>query len=242
MKTFNSLLRYNFIIYIKSNKFIMPLIVWIAFMGVMYSIKPLDIVSSFIFSMMFLFAVMLWISFSYLEALDSVSEQLVILKVRKEWMYYLGNNVFLMLIGVIMSFIGVLCPIIINVVNNFTLFNRRLTLEDCLSSLILHIIFAVLGCSVGILSGPRCIKSRKLAVEIIVLVAIISVIKFQLIEKVNIIKYITWILPPVCDIQAFFSNKGFFDIQNTVKSIMYGVIYTFIYNVINIELLKRKRF
>ncbi|KHD38068.1 hypothetical protein NL50_00735 [Clostridium acetobutylicum] len=242
MKIFSSLLRYNLNLYLKSNKFIMPIVVWIAFMLVMYSTKPLDVVSSFVFSSIFLFFLMAWLSFSYFENLDIISEQLIILKVKKQSLYYLSNNAFLMIIGIIISIVGVIFPFVMNMVNSFNLFNRSLTIWDGFSSLLLHIILASLGCSLSILFQPRCMKSRKLAIEVIVLIAIISLIKFEMIKKISIVKYIAWVLPPICDIQSFFSNKNVFYTESIIKSIIYGFIYVAFFNIINIQILKRRLF
>jgi hypothetical protein len=240
VKSFNALLKYHFILYVKSNKIIMPLIAWITCMYGTYSAAPVYVVSSFVGSMTCLFFIMAWVSFSYFESIDSVSEQLIILKVKKQSMYYFSVNVFLMLIGVLMSIIGVVFPIIQYAI--FHIFTRNITVWDVFSALLLHIIFAVLGCSLGILFQPRCMKNRKIAIELLLVIAIMSIVKMKIIQKIPEANYITWIFPPISEIQNCFSNTDIFYLSDIIKATLYGIVYSFVLNIINTEVLKRKRF
>lgn len=242
VRTFRELLKYHFTLYLKTSRFIMPLIVWLAFMLASYSIRPQYVVPSFLVSMTCLFFIMIWISFSYLESIDNVSEQLMILKVKNQYVYYLSKDFFLMLIGVVMSIIGVIFPVIMNALNGFKLFNRPVTARDIVSAFLIYIVFSSLGCSISILLQPRCIKSRKIAIGIIALIALISVIKIGLVKQLPEVKYIMWIFPPVSEIQSFLSNKEVFYLKDIVKALAYGTAYVCILDVINIEMLKRKLF
>ncbi|MBD7911927.1 MULTISPECIES: hypothetical protein [Clostridium] len=242
MKTFNALFKYHFITYLKTNKFVIPMIVWVTIMCISYSVKPVGVVSSFVITAMCLFFIMLWITFSYMDGIDEVAEQLIILKTRKQSIYYLSKNIFLMLIGLFMSIMGVLLPIVGNFVNMFSLFNRELVMWDIFSALIIHVVFAILGCSLGTLFQPRCIKNRKIAIELAIFIAVISLVKVGIMQKVPEVKYIDWILPPTGEIQDCFNNKDIFYLSDIVKSMLYGIIYSFVLNIINIEMLKRKLF
>ncbi|GAA0742929.1 hypothetical protein [Clostridium oceanicum] len=242
MKTFNYLLKYHLSLYLKTNKFIMPMVLWMGFMAVSYSVKPQDFVSSALVSMGVLFLIMAWISFSYLEDIDIVSEELILLKSRNKTIYYLSKNVFLIIIGLFMSIIGVAFPIIRNALDRFEFFNRSITVGDIFSSLLLHIIFAALGCSLCILFQARCIKNRKIAIEMLILALVVSIIKIAIIQKLPLIKYVTWVLPPICEILKVLGDKNFFYIGDIVKSIIYGSVYIFAYNTINIHILKKRLF
>lgn len=242
VKTFNALLKYHFTLYLNTNKFILPMIAWLAFMYISYSIKPQDVVSSFVISSTCLFFIMLWVSFSYLESTDIISEQLIILKTEKQSIYYFSKDIFLIFIGIIMSIIGVAFPIIQNALNGFSLFRRTVTIWDTFSALLLHIILVTLGCSLSSLFQPRCMKNRKLAIELLLFIVIISIVKIEIIQKIPEVKYITWILPPISEIQDCFSNKDIFYFSDIVKSALYGIGYSFVLIIVNIQILKRKLF
>jgi hypothetical protein len=138
------IVRYHTNVYFKSNKIIMPLLLWIAFLKISYSQTGLSYVPDIVMSSGCLFFIMIWIGFGCMDIENPISEQILIIKVKNADRYYISKIVFLLLIGLGMSAIGVVIPLLINIMNGYRLFNRTITLEDILCGLLLLFILAFL--------------------------------------------------------------------------------------------------
>jgi len=241
MKIFSSLLKYHYRLYVKTNKFIMPVLVWLVFLNLLYS-RPLDIVSSILLSISVLFYIMLWVGISYMESIDPVSEQILLLKVEKRNTYYRSKNVFIFMVGTVFSLMGIAFPVMGNVVNGFAMFTRSLTVWDIFCAFILHIIVAVLGASLGIVFQPRGMKNRKEALLFVTLIAIISITKIGINHAFLFAKYITWLFPPLSDIAVYFNKNDYFSAAAMGKAVLYGGVYSVILLFISNQLLKKKLF
>jgi len=242
MKIFSSLIKYHYSLYVKTNKSVMPVLTWLVFLDFLYSQKPLDIVSSILISSSVLYFIMLWVTISYMESIDPVSEQIVLLKVNNRNTYYYSKNTFVFLLGSALGFIGIVFPVLKNVVSGFTMFTRPITVLDIIFALILHIIVALLGASLGIIFQPRCIKNRKEALMLAILIAIISITKTGINHTFPITKYFTWIFPPMSDIVVYFNKIDYFSLAAMGKSVLFGCVYIAILLFISNQLLKRKLF
>jgi len=242
MKAFSSLIKYHYQLYIKTNKYIMPALIWIVFLNLSYSQKPLDIVSSTLLSISVLFFVMLWVAISYMESVDPVSEQILLLKVKNRNTYYRSKNVFVFMLGTAYSLIGIAFPIMENAMNGFSMFTRPLTIWDILCAFILHMLTAILGGTLGILFQPRCIKNRKEALMIVSLIALISIAKTGINHSFLFAKYVTWLFPPLSDISTYFNENVYFSAAAMGKAILYCGVYSAILLFISNQLLKRKLF
>ena len=125
-----NLLIYHFKTYLKSYKLLLPFLIYLIYLFAAYGIMPFSIVSSFSESAGVLFFMMAFVGFSYAELENPVTEQMVLLRVNNDILYYLSRLTVLLIIGVVMSILGILYPVIDNVVNKGHLFTRSLLFED----------------------------------------------------------------------------------------------------------------
>lgn len=242
MSRLKELLKYHFMIYKKSNKFIMPLLVWMICMYTFYSTKPISVVSSFGVSMGALFYIMVWIGLSYTEIDDPISEQLLILKVESENIYNVSKILFLVLIGIVMSFIGIMIPVIINTIDNFQLYTRALTLGDIGSGFLLHSFVGLLGAVTGILFHPRTMKDRKMAVILTFSIALMSMVKGPMKLKIPMTRFITWVFPPLYNITEYFNGDEYFLMHDIGSAILHISVYSIILIFLQLYFLKKNKF
>ena len=220
----------------------MPFFAWISFMVISYSFDPEDMVSSCMVSISCLFFIMVWMTIKYMELVNPISEQLLLLKVRNDDCYYLSKIVFLLLLGTIMSVIGVLFPTMKNAIIGFRLYTRPLTACDVGASFVLHFFMALLGIVTGSLLQPRTMKERKTAVLLTAGIAIMGLAKEGLNAEMPAAKFVTWIFPPLNNVVACFANKDFYYLQDIARAIIYVGIYSAILLILNVQLLKKKKF
>ena len=242
MKKLNQLLRYHFISYFKTARIIMPLVVWVVFLGSAYYVMPQDVVGSFSMSSVFLFIIMIWVAMSYMESIHPIEEQLFLLKVKNEQTYYWSKTLFVYFIGSLFVGLGFLFPLFVNLINGFKLFARPLVPFDYISLLILHMLAAILGGTIGICLQPRCVKDRKLALLLATIIAVFSLVKASIVKGALWTKIVFVFIPPITDIITPFSSKPFFNIVGIIFAILYVGIYSLILLLINQYMLKKKTF
>jgi hypothetical protein len=203
---------------------------------------PYSIISSFSESAWVIFFIMTFVGFSYTELENPVTEQLVLLKVQNDNLYYLSRVVVLMIVGVIMSVIGILYPVISNIYNHSQLFTRSLILSDIVFGFVLHCTMGILGTLTGSLFHPRIIKNRKIAILLVFFTAVLAITKGALIKEVSCIGFITWIFPPVYDILVTFTASEFFSLQAMAMPFLWGLVYGTVLMIAQIYFLKKNKF
>lgn len=242
MKIIMKLIKYHFSLFIKSTKFVMPLLVWIGYMAFTYTIFPVDVVSSIVVSSVLLFFLMVWIGVLYYEIEDTISEQILVLKTQNETICYISNIIFLGMIGFVFSCIGIIFPLLQNAMNGFELYRRPITLWDIVVALGLHFFAALLGGMLGGVFHPRIMKNRKMAIVIVALIALLSITKVSINQEIPILRYVTWILPPVGDYSLLMTNKEYFEKIDVGISMLLLFVYNVVLMVSQIVLLKKRKF
>lgn len=240
MKKYIDLIHYHFDIYFKTNKYIMPILVWFVVLVNSYTIKNIEIVSSFMVTAIALNFIMIWLGISYFDSVDVVAEQILLLKVGKRSTYYLSKYYFMILVGIVLSLGGVLFPVFQNAVNGFDMFLRSITVQDVASGFIIHSALATMGLSVAIVFQPMCLKDRKIALLIMSLVSIVGLAKKGIIEQNSIFKYILWVFPPTSKIIELFSDCDYFGGKSVLITAVLGGVYSLVLIVIAQNVIKRK--
>lgn len=237
-----ALLKYHTSVYIKSSKYVMPIVLWLICMQVFYTMIPVFVVSSFVTSMGFLFFIMVWVGRTYTEIEDSVSEQLLILKVKSEHLYYMSKIVFLSLVGTVFAVVGLVYPLLQNVLTGYRLYTRPITMLDVVSALVLHILVAVLGGMVGTIFHHRIMKERRIGVILTFSLALMSIVKGALIQDLPVSRIIMWVFPPLYDTMVCFRDQDYFVINGLLRGTLYIVTYTGVLIALQLYLLKRNKF
>ncbi|MDZ5726651.1 hypothetical protein [Acetobacterium sp. K1/6] len=237
-----NLLVYHFKTYLKSYKLLLPFLIYLIYLFTAYGIMPFSIVSSFSESAGVLFFIMAYVGFSYAELENPITEQLVLLRINNDTLYYLSRLTMLLIIGVVMSIIGILYPLVLNVINNNHLFTRNLQFEDVAIGLSLHCLMAFLGAMTGSFFHPRIIRNRKMAVLLLFFVAVMGISKGALADYFPQTRLIAWVFPPVFDILAAFTGLEFFSLPAMALPVALTIIYGFVLIIGQIELLKRAKF
>lgn len=237
-----NLLRYYFKIYIKSNKLIAPVVLWIIFLYVSNTTRPAFFVANISTSGGTLYFIMIWIGFVYMELEDTVSEQLLILKVKNILKYNVSKVLLLIIIGIGMSIVGIIVPITQHMINGYTLYTRNITVEDVIYSFILLSVMAFLGAMIGSLAHPRILKDRKIAMLIVFIIGLFGYIKGPLIEDFPVSNFILWAFPPVYNILMKFANHEYFSLSTIGNAVVLATGYGLILLLIHLYVLRENKF
>lgn len=236
------LLRYYYKMYVKSNRWIAPLIIWVIYLYISNTTRPAQFVPNVTASGGILYFIMIWMSFSYMDFEDNTSEQLLILKLRNVHKFNFSKALFISLVGICMSLLGVAVPVIQHIANGFTLFTRQITPLDIIYGIILLCCMSFLGAMTGCISHPRLIKNRKESMFLLFAIALFGYIKGPVIEDFSFAKYILWICPPAYDILIKYANLQYFNLHLIGYSIILAVGYGLIMFLIYMYGLKKNRF
>jgi hypothetical protein len=237
-----ALLKYNYKVHQKYNKFIIPLSIFFVFQKIYYSGGGVDFISSMIICTNVVFCIMSWMGFSYCESQDSLTEQIVFLKVKNDKLYWISKVLFMWIIGIIVSLIGVIWPLVINLLNKGTLFKNEVPLNDILLVIFIQILVALMGILIGMIFQTKVIGSRNIAVLIITLSVLMSIVKGPLLNEFPIAKAIAWILPPIYDVINAAMKDGKISLSILIIPVIYSVGYILIQLFIYIKLMKNLLF
>ena len=235
-----SVLKYNFKMYMKSHKYIMPFFIFIIYMVMAYSIRLLDIVGSMVSSAAFLFALMTWIGFTYCSNIELIAEEVLILKLKSHTRYWISKIIFMGVVGAFFSILSVGLPIIYNLICN--VFKYPVTFSDIFVSFFIHTFLSIIGALIGMLLQPRLISNRKMAILGAIFIVLMSIIKGPVINEVPYSKYVMWIFPPINEVSTAYLNLMHFNIADLIMPLIIMIIYIFIESFILIKRMKKVLF
>ena len=232
MKKIIELTKYGLHIYFKGSRFIMPLVAVIVYQYVMYTVMPTDIVESYVMSCYLAFFILIFTGVSVAADEDQVMEQIQLLRVRSSSCYYMGKTAVLLVLGLFVSAVCVLFPVVQDLLNHKELFLRPLTAGDVLNAFILVAGCSFAGGALGSFLHPRVMKDRKLAVSLTILLSILTVVRTVLAKEVPLFKFVAWVLPPVDNVSYVYSDAGKFHLKQTILIFAalaaYGAVLSFI--------------
>ncbi|MDP4093226.1 MAG: hypothetical protein Q8920_07680 [Bacillota bacterium] len=237
-----SLFLYMFRDYLRSYKYIVPILLFIVFLLGIYVDQPVDVLGSYIITSIFVYFISAWLALGFLDTEDNVQQQLTILHSGNQSIYYLCKIVFVWVITLLLSLIAVVYPILIHA------FMRPIDSTDLLLGFLSHVTLGLLGTSIGCLFNTRLIRDRRLALLGLYLVIIISIIQGTLISAVPFLKYIIYLLPPVYFTMnniSTASNLKPIDLSSNIDILLYfGIIFLYLIALIFIfiKLMKKKAF
>lgn len=236
MKKIINLVKLQVQMYLKGSSFIMPLITTAIFLYMMYSIKPLDIVNSYLVSSTFIFLLMVWIGLSVSFSETIVTEQILLLRVQSAGCYYTSKVFFLILIALFGNIIYIMFPVFQNWINGYDLFDRKMSISDVGNAFFLQGGCAFIGTAVGSFMHPRIIKNRKIAIALTVCLAVLSIVSTAITTSLPVLKGIFWILPPTMLPATVYGNAEFFEWGQTAIVFLvlffYGMVLSILKSII----------
>lgn len=231
------LLFYNLRYFSRSHKFVVPLVIYLATFAVLYSIKPLEAMSTYGMTAMLTFIIAVLVAYSFMEIEDPVQQQIALLSLRNDNMYYFAKVLFVWIIISVMSFLVVLYPVI------FSFFDKGIKFSELIVALTGHILLGLLGVCISVLFNSRLFKNRQFAILILIIVVLISVVQKAIITKSPATKWGLYILPPVSFVVDKMTNlEGLASTGSLFLAFGSAIIYSFIILVLYIKLMKVRVF
>lgn len=236
------LIRYHMLQYSKTNKWILPGLVLLSILSLMYSVKPVGLTDSISLSATILFFLMVWIGYGCNIMEDPVSEQIMILRVQSERKYYISQLLFVSEIGVTVSLITLIFPLVQYGLNGSTMFDRTIGYDDICCWIIVMVLYAVTGGMMGAMTHERVMKSSQFAIMTISLLVILTIARGGIVHQLPAMKAVLWIVPPVLEATSWFGTTEQMTWSGTLLTAFTFFIYSIGYAVIRIEIMVRHKF
>lgn len=237
-----SLLRFQLRNFLKSNKFIVPLVVFLAYQAMAYSIIPVDVLPSFTLSATVSFLVMVWLGFSFNEAEAAITEQILFIKVKRKSFISISKVLVMLIFGSFLAVLGTMYPLVLNIIHNGKAFTRMVVFTDVVYSLMLHMIYSLVGSLIGLIFHGRIIKKRKEALLIVIFIALITLIKGSLEQDIPIIRMVSWLFPPIYSVSTAGTTSDYLNIRELIIPLSFIIVYLGAEVIIYIKLTKYKLF
>lgn len=241
MREMWSTAKYRIQCYFRGYTFAMPFIVVCVVLRFLYSIKPQDVVSSYLVSVQFLFLIMVWIGMMETNRENRVMEQIIELRVKKKWTYFAGKMLFLFILSMIMTAICTVWPFVQNVIEKGTFFERAYLPDDFLNGFILLLGSSFSGAMLGAFLHPDLCKDRKVAIALTVLLALLANVREIIVISQPVLKYVLWILPNIAYAAMQYGNEQFFKISISLHYFCALMMYSVAYGIIGSFWQYRKR-
>lgn len=232
--------KYELELFFKSNRIALPIVATALFMGFLYSISPLDVMSGFMMTSTFLFILMMVVSFSIIQSEDPTNEAILFLRRNSSFKYYLGKVFTLLTISFIFTFVCTVYPFIGVLINGEGMFIRKLTFNDFIHSFFIIFAASICGASVGSFFHEKVLADRRFASLLLALIGILSVVKYSVADTISFSKFILWIIPASTMGIKEYASTQYFNIETTLSIvIIYMVFATVLFTIKGFICIKR---
>lgn len=235
-----SLVKYILKYYLKTFKYVAPIIFFIIFLFMNYSQAPIIIWHNYSFTALFIFIFSVWVTLGFMDFEEIIQQQLIVLHVQKEYIYYISKILAVWIFIMVLDMFIIIFPII------FNMFNRQIKIEEIIIAILIHSMFALLGISLAVLFETRLLKNRRIALSILSVVVVITITQNNIINEFKQVSFIKWILPPIYFISQRLQDLGDnylkFSDQTFILFIVHSSIYCFIIIFLYIKLITKKKF
>ena len=226
---------------LKNSVLTIPTVATLIFIGVMYSIKPHDVCSSFLLSAVFLYFICLFLSMSLNGRENDIYEETISLHCMTPHSYYLSRELLLITLDFCYALVLILVPAILFLIDN-TRFIRPMEFADVACGG-LHIFMCGLGgMATGDFFHPRIFSKRRVAILGALAISLLAVSKEGLIGFSAAFGILNVVLPPITDgLKSVGSSDCVTPVDRMIICIHF-VIYYLVILMLKVLLLEKKKF
>jgi len=191
MSKAGNLIKYNIDYYIRSAKYLPPVIAYVIFLALNYQVAPIGIWSNLHITLLAIFILSGWIGANFINSEDKTQQSITKLHIDNDYVYHLTKIVSILAFLIPFYAITLLVPI---VSGSFT---RGILFGEILVYIAVYILIGLLGIMVGALFNSNIFKDE-IAILVHLAVLALIVIPFGAIYAENRIVVVAHrLLPPV---------------------------------------------
>ncbi|MBS4188920.1 hypothetical protein KHA94_01630 [Bacillus sp. FJAT-49705] len=191
--------RYQLISFIRSLKFIPPVIIYLTWVFILYAYKNVPILSSYGASSIALYMTMTWISMAIFTMEEDSEKHILFTHVGGKQKYLIGKWFAVLAFMIPLAFFAIFYPLLASS------FKGSMTVSLYAMAFYSHIIFGMFGILIGTLFSATTFAMKKYSWLSAVFVLVVSLASKSLIETVSLLKWGLWVFPPVFEVIDYMS-------------------------------------
>lgn len=227
---------------LRSGRLIIPLLLFISYIGIAYAIGPLAILSSFSLCALVVFVLSLSIGVMTADLRYPMIEQAMLVKLSRRHLFFLSRAVLMAVLALVFALVAVFAPLLIHVCSGSALFKRPVALADVLSGLALFWLASYSGGLAGLFASPRLIRGRRTSLLLGAAFGVLTVVKGALVKKAAFLAWVLWVLPPVHDLTVAYSADSYFQFGAVWMYFLWMAAYAAIGTAAYVWIMTRRRF
>jgi len=198
-----AIMRLSLAYYLRTHRWVAPLIVYVGAIMFMYSVVPNPVMESYALTSALLFATAAWTGFGYIDAEHPAHQALAALHAGGIRRYYSGKLLAgLVLVTILPSLLAVLYPLA------FGKFERAATASEAMTALLAHMAQAGLGFAVAAWFTRKLAARHGNALLGLFLTVAASLAAGSIAEALpDQARGLTWVLPPVGQTMRFLTER-----------------------------------
>jgi len=186
-----SLIKYNISYYVKTAKYLPPLIFYMAFLGINYQTAPIGVWSNLHTTTIAIFIFASWIGSSFINSEDKTQQYITRLHVKNETIYYLAKIASIIVFMIPFYAITMLIPLVQGS------FIRNVLFIEMMVYIVMYFLIGLLGVALGVLFNRDLISTEPAILAQILIVTIIILPFNVMFEEHLMIVTAYHLLPPV---------------------------------------------
>ena len=232
MASFLALLHYCHTGYMRSFRYIAPMLLYFGSFASLYMVAPNPVMSSYGFTAVLLYAVSAWIAFGYIDAEPEAQQIVTALHAQSFLKFATAKLAYLALLTAPFAFVAVFGPPLAGV------FERAATAEELALALAGHLLLSWLGIGTGVLFGKRLFPGKSYKLLVLLLVIASSVGAEGIRNALPAFAApVVWLLPPVRLVMRVFIGE---DGTGPAAAMTAAAGYAALQFVLFVLILKRK--
>ncbi|MFC4601537.1 hypothetical protein [Cohnella hongkongensis] len=186
------LMRFAFKDYVRSYRYVAPMICYALVLGFIYGVAPNPVMPSYSLTASFMFVVSVWLAFGYVDAERETQQIVGVLHAGNLYKYYLGRALPLVLIVAALSLATTVYPILL------ARFDRQPGAGEMLAAYVAHLGLSLLGMALSYLFTNKLVRKLSEAVIGLILVVAVSLAGGGIREALpDSVRFLASLLPPV---------------------------------------------
>ncbi|WP_026511249.1 hypothetical protein [Butyrivibrio sp. LC3010] len=225
----------------KGQVLIIPVVATALFIGIMYSMAPIGVTSSYLLSAAFMYFVCVFISMTLNGKENDVFEETLMLHCNKPLNYYVSREILLIMQCFGYALILTIFPTVLFLFKS-SMFIRPIGKLDIIFGGFYIFLSGLCGMVTGDFFHPRLIQKRKDAILGAFVVTVLSICKEGLTEFFAPLSALNFVLPPFMNGFKLVGNTDIFEPHGMLLIFLHMAVYTIVVVCLKIRMLEKRRF
>lgn len=215
-----ALARYLFVYYMRSYRYLAPMLAFFCAILFIYSEVPNPVMDSYGFTSMWLFVVSAWLANGFINLEHESQRYVTVLFARSVATYYAVKLLLLELICVFLALFATVYPIL------FDKFDRTPSFAEALFAWLCHTIVAALGIACALFFSDKRLSHKTMSLFGLLALLAISMAGQGLANRLpEQISWIVWIMPPAYRIAEIFIRYQELSAGTIAWTLLYATVY-----------------